>query len=95
MGKLPKCRIKWFRVIALMLSVYFIYLCIGQQNQLNAIGNEAESVRMQLAQIQQLNATLKEERDALHDHRYVEKIAREELGLVKPGEVPYIMAEKK
>lgn len=90
-----KYRIKWFRVITIVLTCYFIYLSLGQQSQLNAIGNEAESVRMQLAQFQQVNITLKEERDALNDRRYVEKVAREELGLVKPGEIPYLVTEKK
>jgi len=90
-----KYRIKWFRLITIALSCYFIYLSLGQQSQLNAIGNEAESVRMELAELQQVNAALKEERDALNDRRYVEKLAREELGLVKPGETPYIVTGKK
>ncbi|WP_378955340.1 septum formation initiator family protein [Pelosinus sp. sgz500959] len=92
---LRKYRVKWFRIITFILSAYFIYVCIGQQTQLNAISNEADSVHAQLTQIQQLNVALKEERNALNDRRYVEKIAREELGLVKPGEIPYIMADKK
>ncbi len=95
MQKFPKCRVKWFRIIALVLSIYFVYLCVGQQSQLNEIGSEAEAVRVKLTQVQELNAALKEERNALNDRRYVEKLAREELGLVKPGEVPYIMTEKK
>lgn len=90
-----KYRIKWFRFAVLVLSVYFIYLCVGQQSQLNAINKEADSVRIQLVQLQQVNTTLKAERDALNDRKYVEKLAREELGLVKPGEIPFIMAGKK
>lgn len=90
-----KFRVKWFRLIAIVLGFYFIYLCVGQQSQLNAIGSGSETVRLQLAQLQQANATLKEERDALNDRRYVEKLAREELGLVKPGEIPYIVSDKK
>ena len=90
-----KYRINWFRLITIVLSCYFIYLCFAQQSQLNAISNEATSIQMQLAQFRQINTTLKEERDALNDPRYVEKLAREELGLVKPGETPYIGTEKK
>ena len=91
----PVYRVNWFKLVAIGLSIYFIYLCIGQQTQLNAISNETESIRMELAQFQQVNAALKEERDALNDRKYVEKLAREELGLVKPGEVPYIVTNKK
>ena len=90
-----KYRIKWFNLIAIVLSLYFMYLCIGQQSQLNAINNEADAVRVQLAQSQQMNTALKEERAALHDRKYVEKLAREELGLVKPGEFPYMIRDKK
>lgn len=88
-------RVKWFKLVAIGLSLYFMYLYVGQQSQLNAINSETESIRMELTQFQQMNTALKEERDALNDRRYVEKLAREELGLVKPGEVPYIAAEKK
>jgi cell division protein FtsB len=90
-----KYRVKWFKLITIILSCYFIYLSVGQQRQLNTIGNEAASIQMQLAESQQINTTLKEERDALNDRKYVEKLAREELGLVKPGETPYIGPGKK
>ena len=90
-----KYRVNWFRVISIGLSCYFVYLVIGQQHQLNAIVNEAQAVQLQLEQSKQLNTTLKAERDALNDPKYVEKVARQEQGLVKPGETPYIRAGEK
>ena len=90
-----KYRVKWFRLITIVLSCYFIYLSLGQQRQLNAIDQEAQSIQMQRAQAEIINTTLKAERDALNDRKYVEKVAREELGLVKPGETPYIGTGKK
>ena len=90
-----KYRVKWFKLITIALSCYFIYLSIGQQIQLNAIGQETKSIQIEQAQFEQINTALKAERDALNDRRYVEKVAREELGLVKPGETPYIGAGKK
>ena len=95
MEERQKYRVKWFRFVAIVLAFYFIYLCVGQQSQLNAIGKETDCMRTQLAQSQQVNATLKEEMNALQDHKYVEKLAREELGLVKPGESPYVIVDKK
>jgi len=94
MQKSQKYRIKWFKLFLLALGGYFIYLTIGQQSQLASIRHETQSTRTQLQQLQQNNATLKEERNALHDPKYIEKVAREEFGLVKPGEIPYISAEK-
>jgi cell division protein FtsB len=91
----PKYRVKWFRLFLIALSGYFIYLCVGQQSQLASIRRETQSTRMQLEQLQQANVTLNEERNALQDLKYVEKLAREELGLVKPGEIPYLPGNKK
>ncbi|MCR4403092.1 MAG: septum formation initiator family protein [Firmicutes bacterium] len=36
---------------------------------------------------------LRKQIEFLSSDEYVEKVAREELGLVKPGEVPFIVAE--
>jgi cell division protein FtsL len=95
MAERQKYRVKWFRLVAIVLIFYFAYLCVSQQSQLNAISKETENVRGQLAQFQQANATLKAEKDALQDPKYIEKVAREELGLVKPGESPYVVVDKK
>lgn len=95
MKERQKYRVKWFRFVAIVLGFYFTYLCVGQQSQLNAIGKETDNARAQLAQFQQINATLKEEAAALQDRKYVEKLARDEMGLVKPGESPYVIVDKK
>lgn len=89
-----KYRLKWFRLIMVGLIAYFAYLSFGQQAQLKLINQEAGKVQNQLEEAQQLNTKLNEERSRLHDRAYVEKIAREELGLVKPGEVPYVPAKE-
>lgn len=87
-------RVKWFKIFLFVLCSYFVYLAIGQQSQLFSIRREAQATQTQLQQLQQTNAALQAERKALHDPKYVEKLAREELGLVKPGEIPYISKEK-
>lgn len=46
--------------------------------------------KVQKRENQQLQAEIK----ALHDLDHVEKIAREELGLIKPGEILYEFAGK-
>ncbi len=37
-----------------------------------------------------MNEKLEEEKKQLQTPEAIEKVAREELGLVKPGEVPYV-----
>jgi cell division protein FtsL len=89
-----KYRIKWFRFVAVALVVYFIYSLSGQQIQIQAIHRETEATRAQLEQANQLNADLLEERKLLHTTAYVEKLAREELGMAKPDEIPYLTGKK-
>jgi cell division protein FtsB len=90
-----KYRIKWFRLSLLLLAGFFVYNLANQQIELNAINRETEATRARLEQLKQQNNTLVEEKVRLTTPAHVEKLAREELGLVKPGEVPYIPAEKR
>lgn len=94
MRRQSKIRFKWFRFVVLMLVGYFAYLFISQQSQIIAINREAEVTRIQLEQAMKVNNELIEERNRLNTLSYVEKLAREELGLVKPGETPYIPSGK-
>ena len=86
MSRSRKIRIKWFRLAVFFIAGYFLYLIIGQHNQLSAIEAENRAAHQRLEQAKQVNASLVEERNQLNNPAYIEKIAREELGLVKPGE---------
>lgn len=89
-----KYRIRWFRVTLLAVVGYCLYVLAGQQMEMNALNREAEATRIRLEQLRQSNQSLADEKGKLTTPAYVEKLAREELGLVKPGEVPYIPVEK-
>lgn len=85
-----KYRIRWIRVLVLLTAAYFIFLAVGQQFELYTIQRETYSLRGRIAELEQSNKALADEKAKLASPAYVEKIARDELGLVKPGEVPYI-----
>ena len=85
-----KYRIRWIRVLVLLTAAYFIFLAVGQQFELYTIQRETYSLRGRIAELEQSNKALADEKTKLSSPDYVEKIARDELGLVKPGEVPYI-----
>lgn len=85
-----KYRINWFRLFMMAIIVYSIYVCVNQQLQYAAISRETEAMRIQLEQLQKTNETMSLEKQKLSTPAHVEKLAREELGLVKPGEVPYV-----
>ena len=94
MNREQKYRPNWFRLLLIMLVSYFIYTCADGQLELRAIHREADNTRTELLQLNQQNEKLKHEQSMLMTPAYVEKLAREELGLVKPGETPYISADK-
>jgi len=75
-------------MIAIIL--YTVYVCVNQQLQYAAISREMEATKTQLEQLQQTNEAMGQEKQKLSTPAHVEKLAREELGLVKPGEIPYV-----
>jgi cell division protein FtsB len=69
-----------------------IFSCLGERGLMNVL-----SMRKELQKIEQNNKSLEQENESLkeysyllkNDTHYIEKIAREELGLLKAGEVVY------
>lgn len=83
------------------LPKYLLYAIIGyiafsfgdQLLKINAMNREVDKVNQQLALLEERNRELKQEIKNLQTKTYVERIAREKLGLVKPGEVVILEAE--
>lgn len=90
-----KRRLNWFLLILVCICGYFAYVFFMQQMNLNALKDDTEAARARLANAQQENEELSKEREALDDLDYIEKIAREELGMTRQGEMPYIYQKKK
>ena len=85
-----KYHIRWLRVLILLAAAYFLFLAVGQQFELYTIQQETLSLKDRINELEHSNRFLTEEKIRLNSSSHVEKIAREQLGLVKPGEVPYI-----
>jgi cell division protein DivIC len=90
-----KRRFNIFIVITVAVIGYFIYVAVEQQIYINNITQERIAVDEQLAKAKKENAELKQEKEALEDPQYIEKIAREELGMTKKDEIPYVSSNKK
>ena len=81
-----------FLVLLGCVFCILIYSCLGERGLMNVL-----SMRQELEKIQENNIRLKQENESLkeysyllkNDIHYIEKIAREELGLLKSGEVVY------
>lgn len=89
-----KRKFSWFRVLLAIIIAYFGYVGFNQQVHLNNIDREQELANSRLLEAKRINNELVTEKDKLNQVEYIEKIAREELGLVKPGEMPYISSNK-
>lgn len=66
---------------------------IKQELQLREIRAEAAAIAQQLEQARARNGALKQEIVLLNTPAYIETVAREQLGLIKPGEIPYMIAQ--
>ncbi|HHW31415.1 MAG TPA: septum formation initiator family protein [Clostridiaceae bacterium] len=74
--------------------IYFIITLIEQQRIINFKNNEAKNIRAKIQSEMQLNEELKKFKENLYSDEYIEKIAREKLGMVKPGEKIFFDIDK-
>lgn len=86
--------LNWFRFSLLIFGLGFTYFFIHQSYELWVIHQEAVASKLKLEQITEIHQSLVDEKLRLNSLDYIEKIARDDLGLVKPGEVPYLSNNK-
>ncbi len=92
-GQAPRRRRRpnrWLMLGLLALGVYVLISFSVQQVKLYRVGRQIALVQQEIAQEQARQAELQQQVDALQTDEYVERVAREKLGLVKPGEIPYV-----
>ena len=87
-------RLGWFWPVLAAIVLYFLSVLVSQQMHLNQVGQSQAIAENRLSAAQQENARLKQEISDLHDLAHIERIAREELGMTKQGELPYSAARK-
>lgn len=85
-----KRKITIFRLLIIAVLMYFGWNGYQHQLKLNSIAMEREKIAKTYLQLEEENKILAEEKSKLNDNQYIEKIAREDLGLVKKGETPII-----
>lgn len=88
-------RISWFAVILILIIIYTLYMLLTQAVRLHAIEEEHDAVTQKIEEEAAIQQKLQAECEQLTDRAYIEQVARDELGLVKEGEVPFISREKK
>ena len=83
-----RLRINRFVIIGVLL--YFIYVCITQQQSLNLYAKEAENYKEEIATAQKENEKLQYIKNNVDSTEYIEDVAREKLGMYLPNERVYI-----
>jgi len=76
-------------------SVYVVFIFIQQQNALNSYRQQEQYYLKRIEEEQRKAEELKRLEAVYNTDEYTEKIARDKLGLVKPGEKIFIDASNR
>ncbi|MBE7062463.1 MAG: septum formation initiator family protein [Ruminococcaceae bacterium] len=86
--KLPKLNIRSLAMIGLIM--YFGFALIGQQSALHASDAEITQLEEKIAVAESQYAEVEEMETISQSDAYIEKVAREKLGLVLPDEIVFV-----
>ncbi len=92
--KPAKFHISWFGLLLVAIIVYFSSILVSQQAHLHQLDSDQAEAEARLETARRENAQLKQEKEDLGRLDYIEKIAREELGMTRHGELPYSTGAK-
>ena len=86
------------RPIVPLLGVAVLFLAVTvsfvlRQAEVNAANKKRAALQAEIARYQAHNVTLEQQIELLQSDLYVERIARDKLGLVKSGEVQYMFVD--
>ena len=83
-----KLRINRFIIIVAM--IYFVYVCIQQQQTMDSYDKEAIEYQNQIVEAKEETQKLENIKNNVNSTEYIEEVAREKLGMYLPNERVYI-----
>jgi cell division protein FtsB len=89
----PKIRWNGRRLICTLLIVYVAANFGYWHYKINKVNAQIESLELKKMALQLEKNQLEKQKELVQDEKYVEKLARENLDLVKPGEKLILLAE--
>ena len=89
-----KIKVDYVRVILIITLIYFSVTFISQQLTINDYEVKVSSVKEDINDTKAKIEELKEVKTKVNDADYIEQVAREELGLVKPYEKIFVDVNK-
>ncbi len=81
--------INWFFVLMFVVVAYFATVLVSQQVHLSHVSESKRIADKRLDAAKAENEKLQKELQSLQDLNNIERLAREDLGLAKSGEMPY------
>jgi cell division protein FtsB len=80
------------KVLIVLASFYIGYILISTQITMTRLKKEVDVRQQELSKLEDKNQKLQDEVNNMINNpdAYTEKLARERLGLVKPGEAPVV-----
>lgn len=81
--------LNWFALLMLLVVGYFLTVLATQQVHLSQVSESQYLADKRLEAAKQENDKLRKQYNELQDVSNIERIAREDLGLAKQGELPY------
>ncbi|MCR6515038.1 MAG: FtsB family cell division protein [Clostridium chrysemydis] len=85
--------LKWKNIIILVLVGYIVISFVRQEMAIRRIEDEISQKQTELEKLKDENVRLEEQVKNANSDDYIEKLARERLGMLKPGEI--IVSDKK
>ncbi len=79
----------WFALVMFAMIAYFSTVLISQQVHLSHVSESQRIADKRLEKAKATNEKLRKELAELQDINNIERLAREDLGLAKDGEMPY------
>ncbi len=82
------------RILLCGLLLYICYLFVAQQFDFARLGKQDEALEQQIEEENKVHEELLEQKEASGTPEYIERVAREKLGYMKPEEKVFIDAKK-
>lgn len=80
---------QWWRILLALFLAYALFFSAQQQLKLWEMERQRAYLQRQVEIFKEKNSLLQEQISSLNTDESIEKIAREQLGLIKPGEISY------
>ncbi len=85
-----KKRFKLRHLLASIFVLYIVCILVSQQIAIKEASRKEEDIKSRIEQLKEENESIKTELERTKDEEYIEKLAREKLGMIKPGEIMFI-----